>query len=357
VLDEIRMRKGQVELTAINQAKQFNKNGIYKIGNLRERSNIESNNGLLDLNKINNLSNFIELEIDLQISKIVSGQKPETKDHAVVEHQKQKKIYSFDKLKQLQNILLLVAKKSVSEKNNNGNNLSPNTSDNLIETDEDEDEDEALLQYFIEIFTNVTRVAEIYTKLLANGCDLFENMTITVYCDQANEMASKQQPTLVVSIDSKFINEQINNTRTPNNECYKLFFSNSGEPTKIALKDISNFMEYSLELWQTHVHGVRNRFDRLNHFTINQIIYLKTNLNKILLNDCDSGADNNSNYLRHFDLDMIASVMQLASPHSQFSTSIFNFESFIDRIKKLYLLSLKSRIFFIKNKLNLKLIN
>lgn len=225
-LESIRSQKGNVELSSINKAKQFNLNGVYTIGNFK--TSFISANGVVNLDQTTAISNLIEFEIEL----VNAGKKAE------------KKNYTYDDLKELQNILLLVAKK------------------------DEIDNDEKDLEYFIEIFNNVVRLARIYLKLLRTGCDLFENFVTHVYCDISNQHVLNGRPTVTFTVNSKF---------SSGGRMQRLI-ENRTESTSVCLKKVCDYMETCFEMWQRHLITLRNSYTYINYFDTNQIIYLRANL-------------------------------------------------------------------------------
>ena len=84
------------------------------------------------------------------------------------------KRYTYSQLKDQQNILMLMAKK------------------NTIMSEEDDET--KTLEYFLEIFDGITRLAELYLKLLRNGCILFNKFEAVVYCDILNDREKMSKP-------------------------------------------------------------------------------------------------------------------------------------------------------------------
>jgi len=165
----------------------------------------------------------------------------------------EKIISSYEDLKELQNILLLVARKDEIEN------------------------DESDLEYFIEIFNNIVRLAQDYVSLLRSGCDLFEKFVTHVYCDIGGQRAKNGQTTLSFKIDQKFRSFAVMMMNTNGD------FDNSCEETNACLKSLCKFLEACLESWQNHLLLLRNNYTYVNYFDINQIIYLRSNLGNVLL--------------------------------------------------------------------------
>ena len=220
-LKEIK-EKGNVEVSSIKQAKMFNEKGVYKVSMANDGS-------LKDLKRIEDII-FMEVE-ELDREKKL-----------------QKKTYNYNQLKDQQNILMLMAKK---------------TSISIVG---EEDDETKTLDYFLEIFDGITRLADLYLKLIRNGCILFNKFEAIVYCDFQNE---RHQSTKMSVCSISF---QVG-------EHNKLDDLNS--TTKQSLADLCSFLENCLKLWQEYVVNLREKHHCLNYLTINQIVYLREKLAKM----------------------------------------------------------------------------
>jgi E3 ubiquitin-protein ligase RNF213 len=277
VLESIRVKKSNVELSAINQAKQFNEKGVYKIG--FTNSGFYSKSGE-KLESLKNISKLIELEIELEMESNDTSSKTKAKK------QFKKTIYNLERLKETQNLLMLVAKKSKSIDKKN-------------QIDEDDDDDESMaMEYFIEIFNNVVRLAEIYLKLINNGCIFFESFMVKVFCDFGNKIYNKKLPTLTMESKSESI-------------AYELNTQNIGDTTINALKNACVFMENCHDLWLEHLFAIRNEYNSINYYSIKQIIFLRYNLSKLLLLSDESTEQN--------DTDMAFSLLSTICPNLNIS--------------------------------------
>ena len=225
ILENIRQQSGNVEMSSINKAKQFNLNGVYRIGS-------KSMHGEIDLEKITSVSNLIEFNANIY------------KEDGKL---KEKMTCSYDDMKELQNILLLVAKK-------------------------EEDDDEKDLEYFIEVFNSIVRLAEIHLKLMSSGCDLFENLVIHVYCDIFDKRIKSGNPSITISYESKYSPQVVSEIKS--------HVSNKTDKTNVCLKNVCSFMESCHDEWQKHVVAIRNQYKFINYFNTNQIIYLRAKLSK-----------------------------------------------------------------------------
>lgn len=228
ILENIRQQSGNVEMSSINKAKQFNLNGVYTVGLSRTHTGI-------DLAASACISHLIGFEANL----------------LKTDGRQEKKICTYEEMKELQNILLLVAKK------------------------DDVENDEKDLEYFIEVFNSIVRLTDIHLKLLSSGCDLFESLVTHVYCDIFDTRIKNGKPILSITYDSKYspqVAAQI-----------KSHVTNSTDSTNVCLKNVCAFMESCFELWQRHLVSIRNMYTYINYFNTNQIIYLRRNLSKYIL--------------------------------------------------------------------------
>ncbi|CAF0704523.1 unnamed protein product [Brachionus calyciflorus] len=217
-LEDVKVKRGNVELSSIEQARQLNEKGVFHIK-------------FNDSQQIN-FQNVIELNIEMinQVSKEIKSEK-----------------FTYEKLNDLKSILMLVAKKSSDE------------------IDNAEREESETLNYFISIFDNVVRLADIYVKLLNNGCDLFNNFEAKIYADCNDIRLKERKPLIEVKLNAKM-------TIIDNQEpCLKL------------LKDLCVKMEHSFDTWSNYVNALRDEYYFINYFTIKQIILLKSSLNSVLL--------------------------------------------------------------------------
>ena len=99
----------------------------------------------------------------------------------------EKKSYTFEELKDLQNILMLVAPRE--------NKLGEATID----------DNSATLEYFIETFAGITRLSELYLEMIRHGCSFYGNFKIEIYCDvDSNE----EKKTRIYLNDSVIIDDK-----------------------------------------------------------------------------------------------------------------------------------------------------
>lgn len=179
-------------------------------------------------NKSRNLEDLIELELNL---KGITTK------------------YTYEKLTELKSVIVLMVGKSTSA------------------TDVDETE---TLEYFIDIFDNVTRLTDSYLKLSNIGCDLFDDFSVTVYSDSTNQIMESNKASLVLQFNYQ-------------NKLIKI--ENRSESCQNCLRELCQMMEDGFQEWSKYVQTIRNEFESINHLTIKQIIILKNQLNQIIQND------------------------------------------------------------------------
>ena len=302
-LENIRLKKGNVELSTINQAKQINKKGVYKVGNLK--SAFISSNGVVNIEGVTNISSLIELEIDLDAEK---------------KSKKSSSVKSYEDLKELQSILILVAKNSTKT------------------LDDSEESDEEALEYFIEIFNNIVRLAEILLKLLRNGCDFFDDFIVNVYCDITDDRLNAGNASLSIKLDSKY--SGLKNS-------LKELVQNSTDSTVRALKNLCIFMETCVELWQSYFFSLRNQYKFINYFTTNQLIFLKANLGKIFFSPNLTPRDLNQIDLRMISFllgDLVGTDLSIETLKTTFQLTLEKKSTFLHKTPKTELLVYETRV-------------
>jgi hypothetical protein len=213
LLKEIK-EKGYVEVGTIKQAKVFNEKGVYKVAG-----------GSIEMNKIEDVI-FMEVE-ELNREKKIQIKK-----------------YNYNQLKDQQNILMLMAKKTT------------------VYAATEEDDETKTLDFFLEIFDGITRLADLYLKLIRHGCILFNKFEAIVYCDLKNERQKSGKSVCSISFQSEdsFKIEDLNST------------------TQQSLTDLCSLLDNCFKLWQEYVFNLRDKHDCLNYLTINQIVYLREKL-------------------------------------------------------------------------------
>ena len=227
-------------MSSLNQARQFNQKGVYTIGNA-ETKHLSPEDLCL--------SKLIKLEIELEIEKISRANR--------MEKETKKKTYTYENLVDLKNILMLVARKTTSQ-SSSGIGLN----ESLSEFDDIE-----TLEYFIQIFDNVCRLANVYIKLMSTGCLFFKNFLAKVYCDQSNKLSRSSHATVNISILSGLA---------------PLKLENKQEETLKSLNGMRLFFENCLDFWVNHVNTIRDSYMLINYYTTNQVVYLQQVLGEIL---------------------------------------------------------------------------
>jgi hypothetical protein len=208
-LEEIK-QKGNVEVTSLKRAKLFNEIGVYVI-----------ENSSIDFEDEPNVENLMRLECDATE-------------------------YTYSQLKELQNILMLVARKT--------------------NTDGMDDDESCTSEYFIDIFDSVTRLCELYYKLLFKyGCLLYEKFKTKVYCDCKQERLRAKK----VQVEIFFDNCSLSRT---------VAVAIDNEPTNKLLLFVCSFLDKCLDEWQLYINRMRTEYHCLNYLNMNQINWLRVKL-------------------------------------------------------------------------------
>jgi hypothetical protein len=256
LLEEIKKRRGQVESNALNDAKILNQFGVYKID---ISASLKSKINLLDSSQIK-ISDLINLEIESKPSK---------------------RYYKFEDLEELQNILMLVAPRKSKNYHRSKSSANDSTTSDLV----DQEDESETLEYFIEIFSRVIRLAEIYLKLANCSCLFFENCQVKVYCDIFNNRLDKlKEPCLVLSNLNNFF--QVATTTKPKPKPNSSIENRTD--TLSALNSVCSILEDTYEIWCTFISMLRDKYNYLNYFTISQIKYLYTHLNRFIIGNLKS---------------------------------------------------------------------
>lgn len=227
LLEKIKFKKGNVELSSLSQAKQINKNGIYRIA--------------VQAQKPLTVENLIALDINLEqevITDVDAAGKPSIKKN------KTTKNFTFQDLNELKSMLMLVAKRSTTH-----------------------DDDATTTDYFIEIFDSIVRLCELYIVLLNEGCVLFDQFSITVFTDFDNELMNDDEPLVKVKFSN---NNELQYTR---------------ETTLNCLKELCSFLDHVKNNWLDRIKQIRSTYNYINLFTIRQINYLKSALKKVHIDE------------------------------------------------------------------------
>jgi hypothetical protein len=258
-----------VELSAIGEASQLNRNGLYKIGsNTNSRGTANSY-----FNQTPTPESLISLETVLETESIVEAKASSTQmtksltsvDKKIIKNKQHKK-YNYEKLNELKSVLMLVARK-------NADNVTFDSSSMIDERVENEVNEMENLDYFIEVFDNIVILAEILLRLVESGCWMFENAVIKVNCDIKNELKASKKLPVEIELSPKC--SGLSDLFSQNNNCLIRAVSNENSTIEL-LKEMCRFLEDSLKAWLKHVESVRDEYSLVNFFTIKQIMYLKS---------------------------------------------------------------------------------
>ncbi|KAL3881536.1 hypothetical protein ACJMK2_027968, partial [Sinanodonta woodiana] len=206
-LQSVKLAHGSVEVASLEQASAINADGIYCVGKLEA---VKENEMCLDLHKV------ISLEV-------ASEQK--------------KRQYSFDQLQDLQNRLMLVAGKAEHGKDN--------------------------VERFTMVFDSVTRLGNVYNKLISAGCVLYKNWQARFFC------RSEPLKSLCAYIKC---GEGV--------KVFRVCISDAEDITTV-IPELAKFMENCLEKWLDYINEKRNEYCELNFFTTDQLVILQQELAKM----------------------------------------------------------------------------
>jgi hypothetical protein len=252
LLEEIKKKKGNVELTSIESAQDINQNGVYRI-------KLQLDGGLSKEDTMT-ISDLISLEF-------------KTKEKDIV--------YTHDQLLELQNVLSLIAPRKV--KKGEANTVAGD--DDMDITDEQSGEHESqTLDYFIALFSSVERLAEIYLKLLHDGCLFFDSFEVVIHSDITKKLFERKQPVLEIC----FMNN-------------RAVIKDTKGDTLSSISCLCSLMEQAFENWSVYVSNLRDSFNSLNYFTLAQIKYLLVNLNSLVTNSM----------LESNEFDMVCSILSI----------------------------------------------
>lgn len=250
LLEEIKKKKGNVELSSLEAAKDINQKGMYRI-RLDQRP--------------------VGTEESIQISDLISLE---------VKTASSSTVYKYENLRELQNILMLIApRRARSESTENAMQVDTAESTSL-------DDESATLEYFIELFSNVNRLAEVYLRLLRDGCIFFDSFDVKIHSDITGQRLNVDKlPVLEISLYNN--NIEIKDTTSP---------------TLVSIGLLCSLMEHTLASWTSHVASLRDQYVSLNYFCLKQIRFLLINL---------SVAIRKSSTLGEYETRMIESFMSI----------------------------------------------
>ncbi len=208
------------------------------------------------------------------------------------------------------------------------------------ESDGENQEDETL-EYFIETFSGVIRLAEIYLKLANYGCLFFENFLAKVYCDMSNKrIVNQRQPCLVLSNLNKFFH---NSDSVPP-------ILNKAD-TLTGLTSLCSILEETFDIWCNYVSVLRDKYTCLNYFTISQIKYIYTHLNNLII---ENSKDSKRAKLieESFEFEIISSIMYNISSHLTVDKIVNAFKQTLTVVEEANTDSIEMENFTIKNEKN-----
>lgn len=168
-----------------------------------------------------------------------------------------------------------------------------------IELDGQEDESETL-EYFMEIFSSVKRLAEIYLKLANHSCLFFENFVAKIYCDMSNNrMEKSKEPCVVLFNLNNFFDE--NKNLMPNLD--------NKTDTLSGLDSLCAILEETYDIWCKYIDLLREKYNYLNYFTISQIKYLYKNLNILIIENDKNPKQACKQAEETIEFEMISSIL------------------------------------------------
>ena len=226
---------------------------------------------------------------------------------------KLRKSYKFEDLEELQNILMLVAPRK--SKNFHRSTMTDQSS---IDLDGQEDESETL-EYFIEIFSSVIRLAEIYLKLANHSCLFFENFIAKVYCDlSGNRLEKTKEPCLVLFNLNNFFDIGASMSNLENKT-----------DTLSALNSLCSILDETYEIWCTYIDLLRDKYNYLNYFTITQIKYLYTNLNKLIIENVKGSKQTHRQAEEKVEFEIVSFILYNLSSKLSMEKILFSYEQTI----------------------------
>lgn len=231
-LEEINKKRANVELSSIEQARQINENGLYRI---------------------NLLPNEIFIQNIIQVHVIMVNKLKNT------ENQEQ---FDYEKLNELKSILVLLVRKG--------------------ENSAQDREDANILEYFIQTFDNCIRLATVFLKIRNNGCDFFNNLTINLYSDSQNARLNNNQPLIELIFDQNIIitGHSRSSLELLNEICSKMeYFSDKWTTYVEMVRDEYHFINFftlnQIILIKSHLESVLDKkvIDDLNFFSLTSMLH------------------------------------------------------------------------------------
>ncbi|XP_021363650.1 E3 ubiquitin-protein ligase rnf213-alpha-like, partial [Mizuhopecten yessoensis] len=210
-LKTVKKAHGSVEVTSLAQTAAINSVGIYQVGRLPDQK-WEQKPELKDV-------------ISLHVSEDENGAR-------------QRKLYHYDQLHDLQSRLMLVAGKAEMGK---------------------EDVDRFTL-----ILDSVVRLANTYIKLVSSGCVLFSEWKVKFLCDRTRKACS---------FITFGMGDQLNTLKGRK--------ANEDDDVSSIVPRIAKFMEKCYEEWLKYIADKRDKYYELNYLTIDQMVILQRELVKV----------------------------------------------------------------------------
>ena len=197
--------------------------------------------------------------------------------------------------------MLVAPRKSKNFHRNN----SQKVEESSMELDGQEDESEAL-EYFMEVFSSVKRLAEIYLKLANYCCLFFENFIAKIYCDMSNNRKEKtNEPCVVLFNLNNFFDE--NQNLVP--------YLDNKTDTLCALDILCSILDETYGIWYSYIDLLRDKFNYLNYFSISQIKYLYKNLNDLIIDNEKNSKQAIKQAEETIEFEIVSSILFNLSKH------------------------------------------
>ncbi|XP_060084373.1 E3 ubiquitin-protein ligase rnf213-alpha-like [Ylistrum balloti] len=210
-LKTVKKAHGSVEVTSLAQTEAINSVGIYQVGRLTDQ----------------------EWDQKPELKDVISLHVSEDENGA-----RQRKLYHYDQLHDLQSRLMLVAGKAEKGKDD--------------------------VDRFTLILDSVVRLANTYIKLVSSGCVLFSEWKARFLCDKDRRACC-------------FINFGMGDNR---NTLKGRKATNNDDVSSIVPR-LAKFMEKCYEQWLQYIADKRDEYYELNYLTIDQMVILQRELVKV----------------------------------------------------------------------------
>ncbi|XP_033741838.1 E3 ubiquitin-protein ligase rnf213-alpha-like [Pecten maximus] len=210
-LKTVKKAHGSVEVTSLAQTEAINSVGIYQVGRLPDQK-WDQKPELKDV-------------ISLHVSEDENGAR-------------QRKLYHYDMLHDLQSRLMLVAGKAEKGKDD--------------------------VDRFTLILDSVVRLANTYIKLVSSGCVLFSEWKARFLCDRSRKACS-----FITFGTGDNVNSLKGRKATEDDDVSSI------------VPRIAKFMEKCYDQWLQYIADKRDKYYELNHLTIDQMVILQKELVKV----------------------------------------------------------------------------